>query len=61
MNDKLERTQLYDWHKEHGDAVTFAGWEMPVRYSDIREEHMTVRDSVGIFDTSHIQSFPTLS
>jgi aminomethyltransferase len=58
MNDKLERTQLYDWHKEHGDVVTFAGWEMPVRYSDIREEHMAVRDSVGIFDTSHIQSFP---
>jgi aminomethyltransferase len=54
MNDKLERTQLYDWHVEHGDVVPFAGWEMPVRYSDIREEHMAVRDSVGIFDTSHM-------
>lgn len=54
MNDKLERTQLFDWHKEHGDVIPFAGWEMPVRYTDIREEHMTVRDAVGIFDTSHM-------
>ncbi|MHA2423195.1 MAG: glycine cleavage system aminomethyltransferase GcvT [Candidatus Thorarchaeota archaeon] len=54
MNDNLERTQLYDWHKEHGDVIPFAGWEMPVRYSDIREEHMAVRDNVGLFDTSHM-------
>ena len=57
MNDNLERTQLYDWHKEHGDVIPFAGWEMPVRYSDIREEHMAVRDNVGIFDTSHMFRF----
>ena len=57
MNDKLERTQLYDWHKEHGDVIPFAGWEMPVRYTDIREEHMAVRDSVGIFDVSHMARF----
>jgi len=54
MNDRLERTQLYDWHKEHGDVIPFAGWEMPVRYTDIREEHMAVRDSVGVFDVSHM-------
>ncbi|TFH08156.1 MAG: glycine cleavage system aminomethyltransferase GcvT [Candidatus Thorarchaeota archaeon] len=54
MNDRLERTQLYDWHKEHGDVVPFAGWEMPVRYSDIREEHMAVREAVGVFDVSHM-------
>jgi len=57
MSDKLERTQLYDWHKEHGDVIPFAGWEMPVRYSDIRDEHMAVRDGVGIFDTSHMFRF----
>ncbi|TFG27362.1 glycine cleavage system aminomethyltransferase GcvT [Candidatus Thorarchaeota archaeon] len=57
MNDRLERTQLYDWHQEYGDVVPFAGWEMPVRYSDIREEHMAVRESVGIFDTSHMFRF----
>ena len=57
MSDALKRTQLYDWHKAHGDVIPFAGWEMPVRYSDIREEHMAVRNGVGIFDTSHMFRF----
>ncbi len=57
MTDKLERTHLYEWHKAHGDVIPFAGWEMPVRYTDIREEHMVVRDAVGIFDTSHMFRF----
>lgn len=57
MNDKLERTHLYDWHVKHGDVIPFAGWEMPVRYSGIREEHMAVRNSIGIFDTSHMSRF----
>ena len=57
MNDRLERTQLYDWHKEHGDIVDFVGWEMPVRFSSIREEHMAVREAVGIFDTSNMFRF----
>ncbi|MHA2376764.1 MAG: glycine cleavage system aminomethyltransferase GcvT [Candidatus Thorarchaeota archaeon] len=52
MSDELERTHLYEWHAAHGDVVPFAGWEMPVRYSDIREEHMAVRENVGVFDTS---------
>ncbi|TFF86644.1 glycine cleavage system aminomethyltransferase GcvT [Candidatus Thorarchaeota archaeon] len=53
----LERTQLYEWHKKHGHVVPFSGWEMPVRYSDIVEEHMAVRDAIGIFDTSHMARF----
>lgn len=57
MSDELLRTQLFEWHKTHGDVVPFAGWEMPVRYTDIRDEHMAVRDSVGIFDTSHMSRF----
>ncbi len=57
MNKDLQRTQLYDWHKEHGDLVPFVGWEMPVRFSDIREEHMAVRENVGIFDTSNMYRF----
>ena len=57
MSDKLERTQLYKWHKEHGDLVDFVGWEMPVRFSDIRDEHMAVRNAVGIFDTSNMFRF----
>ncbi len=54
MNDRLERTQLYEWHKEHGDIVSFVGWAMPVRFSNIREEHMAVREAVGIFDVSNM-------
>lgn len=57
MNDTLKRTHLYDWHVKHGDVIPFAGWEMPVRYTDIREEHMTVRNSVGLFDTTHMSRF----
>ncbi len=57
MSEKLKRTQLYDRHKEHGDIVEFVGWEMPVRFTDIREEHMAVRDAVGIFDTSNMSRF----
>jgi len=57
MNDSLKRTHLYDWHKANGDVVDFAGWEMPIRYSSIREEHMAVREDVGIFDTSHMYRF----
>ncbi|MHA2351834.1 MAG: glycine cleavage system aminomethyltransferase GcvT [Candidatus Thorarchaeota archaeon] len=57
MNDTLKRTHLYDWHAEHGDVIPFAGWDMPVRYTDIREEHMAVRNSIGIFDTSHMSRF----
>jgi aminomethyltransferase len=57
MNETLKRTHLYDWHVKHGDVIPFAGWEMPVRYTDIREEHMTVRNSVGLFDTSHMSRF----
>jgi aminomethyltransferase len=57
MNDTLKHTHLYDWHMKHGDVIPFAGWSMPVRYTSIREEHMTVRDSVGIFDTSHMFRF----
>lgn len=52
-----EHTQLYEWHKKHGHVVPFAGWEMPVRYSDIIDEHMAVRGAVGIFDTSHMSRF----
>jgi aminomethyltransferase len=57
MTGELDRTQLYSWHKEHGDVIPFVGWEMPVRYSDIRDEHMAVRTAIGIFDTSHMSRF----
>lgn len=49
------RTPLYDWHVAH-DArmVDFAGWDMPVQYTSIIEEHNAVRTAVGIFDISHM-------
>lgn len=37
--------------------VEFAGFEMPIEYSGIRDEHMTVRNSVGVFDVSHMGEF----
>jgi aminomethyltransferase len=49
------RTVLYDWHVAHGGRmVDFAGWDMPVQYSTIVEEHTTVRTGAGLFDISHM-------
>ena len=51
----LRRTPLFDWHKGHGGRmVEFGGWEMPVQYSSIVDEHQTVRSTVGLFDISHM-------
>jgi aminomethyltransferase len=52
---RLKRTPLYAQHREAGAKfVDFGGWEMPVQYSSIIEEHRTVRTSVGLFDVSHM-------
>jgi len=49
------RTVLYDWHVAHGARmVDFAGWDMPVQYTTIIEEHTTVRSAAGLFDISHM-------
>ena len=50
-----KQTFLHDKHIALGARmVDFAGWDMPVQYSSIIEEHKTVRESVGIFDVSHM-------
>jgi aminomethyltransferase len=55
---ELKRTPLYDEHKKlKGRLVPFAGWEMPVQYSGVIDEHMTVRENVGLFDVSHMGEF----
>src|SRR6202035_2797013 len=42
-------------HRDTGaKMVEFAGWEMPVQYEGVREEHIAVRKSCGIFDVSHM-------
>ena len=49
------RTPLYDWHVAHTAAmVPFGGWDMPVQYSGIIEEHKAVRTAAGLFDISHM-------
>jgi aminomethyltransferase len=49
------RTPLYDWHLARGARmVDFAGWDMPIQYSTITEEHNAVRTAVGLFDISHM-------
>ncbi len=56
----LRRTPLYDRHVDAGaKLVDFAGWEMPVQYSGVREEHMAVREAAGIFDVSHMGEIET--
>jgi glycine hydroxymethyltransferase len=54
----LKRTALYDWHKAHTrHIVPFAGWEMPVWYTGVMDEHNAVRKSAGLFDVSHMGVF----
>ena len=54
----LKRTPLYAAHLEWGaKMVPFGGWEMPVQYSGIIEEHTAVRERVGLFDISHMGEF----
>jgi aminomethyltransferase len=49
------RTPLYDWHVANGGRmVAFGGWDMPVQYSGIVEEHQAVRAAAGLFDISHM-------
>lgn len=49
------KTPLHAWHvARHGRMVDFAGWEMPVQYSSIIEEHHAVRRRAGLFDISHM-------
>ena len=54
----LKRTPLYEQHRAMGARlVEFGGWEMPVQYSSILEEHQAVRTHAGLFDVSHMGEF----
>ena len=58
--ETLKRTPLHDRHAAAGARlVPFAGWEMPVQYAGIREEHVAVRTKVGVFDVSHMGEIET--
>lgn len=53
-----KRTELYEIHKALGaKMVEFAGWEMPVWYTAVRDEHTAVRRAAGLFDVSHMGCF----
>jgi len=58
--DTLRRTPLFDRHRQAGaKLVPFAGWEMPVLYEGIRQEHVAVRTGAGMFDVSHMGQIET--
>ncbi len=51
----LRRTTLYQAHRAaDGRIVPFAGWELPVQYTGVTEEHLAVRTHAGLFDVSHM-------
>ena len=51
----MRKTVFYDYHLERGaKMVPFAGFEMPLEYAGVRQEHINVRKNVGVFDVSHM-------
>ncbi|MEM0939945.1 MAG: glycine cleavage system aminomethyltransferase GcvT [Bacteroidota bacterium] len=55
---EVKKIPLNDLHESLGaKMVSFAGFNMPVRYSSDKEEHLTVRKGVGVFDVSHMGEF----
>src|ERR1051325_8423381 len=51
----LKRTPLFFAHQKLGaKLIDFGGWEMPVQYTSITDEHLAVRNAAGIFDISHM-------
>jgi glycine hydroxymethyltransferase len=54
----LKETPLHDVHREiGGKMVPFAGWDMPVWYSSVGNEHHAVREAAGLFDVAHMGAF----
>ena len=56
--EELKRTPLHQVQREMGARmVAFAGWEMPIWYSSVKEEHQAVRRAAGLFDVGHMAVF----
>jgi aminomethyltransferase len=54
-NTPLKTTPFFEIHKKlGGKMVPFAGWNMPIQYAGVMEEHRAVRERVGVFDVSHM-------
>lgn len=55
MEQEIKKTALHDEHVALGALMSpFAGWDMPIQYKGIVEEHNAVRNNVGVFDVSHM-------
>jgi aminomethyltransferase len=54
LAERIRRTQLYGIHQQSAKLTVFAGFEMPLWYKSVILEHLTVRNSIGIFDISHM-------
>ena len=55
MEDQIQKTCLHDRHVALGALMSpFAGFDMPIQYAGITEEHNAVRQHVGVFDVSHM-------
>ncbi|MER2009862.1 MAG: glycine cleavage system aminomethyltransferase GcvT [Psychrobacillus sp.] len=55
LSEQLKRTPLYDVYSSYGGkTIDFGGWELPVQFSSIKEEHEAVRTKAGLFDVSHM-------
>ncbi len=53
--EQMKRTPLYEVHKSlYAKFTEFGGWEMPLQYTSIVKEHLSVREAVGLFDLSHM-------
>lgn len=58
MSSSPQRTPLFQEHLNlKARMVEFAGWEMPIQYIGLKEEHLNVRKNVGLFDVSHMGEF----
>ncbi|TQR14493.1 glycine cleavage system aminomethyltransferase GcvT [Psychrobacillus lasiicapitis] len=55
LSEQLKRTPLFDDYATYGGkTIDFGGWELPVQFSSIKEEHEAVRTKAGLFDVSHM-------
>jgi aminomethyltransferase len=55
MSNQMKKTPVNNWHHaHHAKLVEFGGWEMPVEFGGIIQEHLAVRSSAGLFDICHM-------
>jgi aminomethyltransferase len=55
LNSSIKKTHLNSTHRNLGAKMAeFGGWDMPIEYSGIIQEHLAVRNAAGLFDISHM-------